>query len=145
MNSASLDPQSNPGFVLWRLGSVWRKRAQEVLVKHGLTHPQFVLLACISEFSKKGEKPTQIRLAEYCGMDAATVSQVVRNLEEKGFICRKPLNGDQRAKALGTLEKGRTALAEAWPSIHVMDRAFMKSEKQDFVGFIQALRLTLNL
>lgn len=41
-------PEESSGLLLWQLSNVWQTGIRKLLVKHDLTHPQFVVLASTS-------------------------------------------------------------------------------------------------
>jgi hypothetical protein len=46
-NEMSIHPsaEESPGFLLWRVSTLWRRAIEAILKPLGLTHPQFVVLA----------------------------------------------------------------------------------------------------
>jgi hypothetical protein len=40
----------SPGFLLWKLTTLWQQRLGLVLDEHGITHTQFVILASLRLF-----------------------------------------------------------------------------------------------
>ena len=39
------EPEHSPGFLLWQVSSLWRRKIETALYPLGITHVQFVLLA----------------------------------------------------------------------------------------------------
>jgi hypothetical protein len=56
----SRSPADSPGFLLWRATLRWQRGIAAVLAPLGLTHVQFVLLACTSWLNAQGEDPNQL-------------------------------------------------------------------------------------
>jgi DNA-binding MarR family transcriptional regulator len=54
------------------------------------------------------------QLAEYVGTTPPTVTKLVRELEHRGLIARRPDAGDGRASILSLTEKGRQVAEEIW-------------------------------
>jgi DNA-binding MarR family transcriptional regulator len=81
-------PAASPGFLLWHLTLAWQRAVTAVLEPLGLTHVQFVLLACTWWLSSQGQVPNQLQLARQAGTDVKMTSQVERRLEAKGLLDR---------------------------------------------------------
>src|SRR5712664_1342161 len=91
----------SPGFLLWHASLRWQRKMAAALRPVGLTHVQFVLLASTWWLATHGGQPTQRELADQAGTNEMMTSQVVRVLEIKGLITRKPDERDPRALRLG--------------------------------------------
>ncbi|MFD2264919.1 MarR family winged helix-turn-helix transcriptional regulator [Lacibacterium aquatile] len=115
-------PEESPGLQLWRASMVWRRKIEDALAAHDLTHPQFVLLATIGWSLTAGPGLSQIELSRIVGLDANTVSQVVRGLEAKGLILREATKG--RAKRLLLTDLGAVRVRETVPVVEAADAAF---------------------
>ncbi|WP_202630528.1 MarR family winged helix-turn-helix transcriptional regulator [Deinococcus alpinitundrae] len=94
----------------------------------GLTHVQFVLLACTWWLNSHGEQPNQLRLSQQAGVDVKMTSPVLRTLEEKGFIERTTDPSDTRAKRIQVTERGASLAPQAIDVVEQVDRAFFGSE-----------------
>jgi MarR family transcriptional regulator, organic hydroperoxide resistance regulator len=114
----------SPGFMLWRVSSLWQRRIKAALEPFDLTHTQFVLLAGLSWLGRQVSNITQVQLAEHLGMDVMMTSQVLRTLETKGLIERPPHPTDSRAKALTLTKAGRGLTARAVPVVEAADLEF---------------------
>src|SRR4051794_25495275 len=104
-------PARSPGFLLWHTTMTWQRAMTRTLTPLGLTHAQFVLLACAWWLASTGEPPTQVRLAEQAGTDVTMTSDVVTRLEASGLLRREPHPRDGRAKVVTVTEQG-AALAQ---------------------------------
>lgn len=67
-------------------------------------HPQFTILMVLS----KNEGVSQTLMTEYVDRDKASVSRNIKDLETKGYICRK--NDGGKKKLLFLTEKGESVL-----------------------------------
>ena len=113
------DPETSPGFLLWHVTLRWQREIAAALAPLGLTHVQFVLLACTWWLNTHGETdPNQLALARQAGTDVKMTSQVLAKLEAKGLVRREVDPADTRAKRLRVTEAG-AALAQR--SIGVVD------------------------
>jgi DNA-binding MarR family transcriptional regulator len=83
-------PQRTFGFRLWAVKHAWTRRLEAVLEPTGLTHMQYIIMRCIGHVAAEGALPSQVRIAETMGIDRMTVSKVVRTLEAKGLLARRP-------------------------------------------------------
>ena len=114
----------SPGFSLWQVSSMWQRQINAGLKQFDLTHAQFVLLASMTWLAD-GEKPlTQVDLASHAKMDVMMTSNVLRTLEEKGLILRKPHPTDTRAKALSITAQGRKLAVQAIGVVEKIDHEF---------------------
>jgi DNA-binding MarR family transcriptional regulator len=117
-------PEESPGYLLWKVSTLWRRSIESALKPLGLTHPQFVVLAAIGWLTKEGKAIRQIELARFCALDANTISQILRGLNAKKLIERKAQDG--RSKSPMLTEKGASLLQTAVPIVEKEDRAFFR-------------------
>ncbi|QZY51828.1 MarR family winged helix-turn-helix transcriptional regulator [Leucobacter tenebrionis] len=78
-----------------------------ILEPLGLTHPQYLVMLALW-----GDAPLRFReLAEMLRLDPATLSPIIKRLEQSGLIERLPVDGDERTFSLVPTEAG-SALRE---------------------------------
>lgn len=77
----ALTPGESPGFLLWHATLRRQRGVTAALTPLGLTHVQFVPLACTWWLNGQGEHPNQLAVARRAGTDVKMTSQVVRTLE----------------------------------------------------------------
>ncbi|GGR39100.1 MarR family winged helix-turn-helix transcriptional regulator [Deinococcus ruber] len=123
----ALEPGDSPGFLLWHATLRWQRQITAALEPLGLTHVQFVLLACNWWLNSHGETPNQLRLAEQAGIDVKMTSQVLRALEAKGLTARTPDPTDTRAKRLQVTAKGALLAPRAVEVVEAVDHAFFQA------------------
>ena len=82
-----------------RITSIYRP----LLEPYGLTYTQFVVLMALWE--EDGVSITQ--LAEKAGLTNATMTPLLRRLEEKDFITRERVEGNEREKRVVLTQSGR--------------------------------------
>src|SRR5262249_27033687 len=104
-------PEQSPGFLLWQVSTKCRREIETSLATLGVTHPQFVLLACLGWLTRHDDEVTQVELARFCSADINMTSQVLRSLERKGYIERQRRKNDERSK-LPRLTKSGKKLVE---------------------------------
>jgi MarR family transcriptional regulator, organic hydroperoxide resistance regulator len=114
----------SPGFMLWRVSSLWQRQIKAALEPFDLTHTQFVLLAGLSWLEQQTSNITQVQLAEHLGMDVMMTSQVLRTLESKGLVERPAHPTDSRAKALKLTQAGIELSAKTVPIVEAADQDF---------------------
>lgn len=127
--------QQSPGFLLWQISNKWQNQQKKALAKFNLTHVQFVLLASIVyeldkiEFSQK-------QLSAYAKTDVMMTSQVLRALEKKGLLTRKPSKIDARTIVLNPTLAGIELANKAVKVVEEVDKAFFSPlgvEKDQFI------------
>ena len=127
-NEISVHPsaEESPGFLLWRVSTLWRKAIETVLKPLGLTHPQFVVLATTGWLTRTGERASQAEIGRKAALDPNTTSQILRGLQAKGLIERSH-NIDERSKYPILTATGAESLAKAMPAVESADAAFFAS------------------
>ncbi|UBV41496.1 MarR family transcriptional regulator [Deinococcus taeanensis] len=119
-----LEPGNSPGFLLWHATLRWQRELAAALDPLGLTHVQFVLLACAWWLNTKGVQPNQLTLSQQAGIDVKMTSQVLRALEDKGLIERHTDPLDTRAKRLHVTDRGAALAPRAIEVVEQVDHAF---------------------
>jgi len=120
-------PESSPGLLLWRSTLAWQRDVAAALDPLGLTHSQFVLLACAWWLEAHGGAGTQVMIAAQAGMDVKTASQVLRRLEAAGYVSRQQPPGDARARIVSTTAAGREMGDRALSAVEAVDEAYFAS------------------
>ncbi|HEY2095951.1 MAG TPA: MarR family transcriptional regulator [Pseudonocardia sp.] len=121
-----LGPGDSPGFLLWHATLRWQRDIAAALTPLGLTHVQFVLLACAWWLNGQGEHPNQLALARQAGTDVKMTSQVLRALESKGLIEREVDPADTRAKRLRVTDSGTALAPRALAAVEQVDARFFQ-------------------
>ena len=115
----------SPGFLLWRTTLRWQRLMTTALRPFNLTHVQYVLLASTWWLTRvAGETPNQRRLAEHAGTDAMMTSQVVRALEAKKLVTRRPDPKDSRAQCVAVTDEGADLARRAISVVEAADERF---------------------
>ncbi|MGQ4335402.1 MarR family winged helix-turn-helix transcriptional regulator [Streptomyces hayashii] len=121
-----LSPGDSPGLLLWHATLRWQRDLAAVLAPLGLTHVQFVLLACAWWLNSQGEHPNQLTLARQAGTDVKMTSQVLRTLEQKGLVEREVDPADTRAKRLRVTDAGADLAPRAIAAFELADARFFQ-------------------
>lgn len=116
--------RQSPGFVLWHLTVRWERAVTAALRPFGLTHPQFVLLACTYWANIHGASPSQVDVARQAGLDPKAVSPVLRRLEKAQLVTRQMDPTDSRARRLAVTRRGRNLAAKTIAVVEQVDDEF---------------------
>lgn len=116
-------PEESPGYLLWRVSTQWRSAIESVLKPLGLTHPQFVILACLGWLTRRADPVSQIEIARSASLDPNTTSQILRGLEAKKLIKRMQ-KADERSKNPMLTSAGFQILGQALPAVEKADAKF---------------------
>ena len=114
-------PEQSPGFVLWRATLAWQRNITAALEPFGLTHVQFVLLAC-AWWLGRDAVPRQADVAAQAGTDPVMTSEVLRRLEAKGLVRRTPDPDDGRARRIEVTPEGLRLAELAVAAVEQVDR-----------------------
>jgi len=132
-------PASSPGFLLWHVTLHWQRTMTSVLAPLGLTHVQFVLLACTWWLESHGGSPNQLELARQAGTEPKMTSQVVRRLEAQGLVHREVDATDTRARRIGLTSQGRSLARRAIAVVEQADLEFFGREAARVTPILQRL------
>jgi DNA-binding MarR family transcriptional regulator len=127
----ALSPGDSPGFLLWHATLRWQRDIAAALGPLGLTHVQFVLLACTWWLNTQGEQPNQLAVARQAGTDVKMTSQVLRALEAKGLVEREVDPADTRAKRLRVTSTGAELAPRAIAAVEDVDARFFQPVARD--------------
>ncbi len=120
-------PENSLGFLLWQVSKTWRRHFVAGLKPLDLTDLEFCVLSGVNHLTHRtGEAPTQVAVANYFAVNVMTVSQLVRRLEKRGLIRRRPHAADTRARSLSLSPAGKATLAEALTLADEIHRSFFK-------------------
>jgi DNA-binding MarR family transcriptional regulator len=140
--SKYVTPDESPGYLLWRVSSLWRTAIEKTLKTYDLTHPQFVVLAVIGWLTKESGHISQAKISRAVGLDPNTVSQIIRGLEKKKFINRAQ-KVDERSKNPTLTALGNSILIQALPAVERADTDFFtelsRQEVHQIVTIFQKL------
>ncbi|WP_375451794.1 MarR family winged helix-turn-helix transcriptional regulator [uncultured Devosia sp.] len=90
-------------------GRMWRKLAREAVARHGVAEAGAAPLLWIGRL---GGKVRQNVLADYCGMEGASLVRILDDLEAAGLVVRVPDASDRRANLLDLTDEGQSRLRE---------------------------------
>lgn len=113
-------PEDSLGFLMYHVTHAWLRQLNSALAEVDMTYLQFVALMGIAWLGQFGSV-TQVKLANFTRGDPMLVSKVLRTLERKRAISRRPDPHDSRAKAIKLDEVGFEMAKRALP---VVERAY---------------------
>jgi DNA-binding MarR family transcriptional regulator len=134
-----IHPGESPGFMLWHATLRWQRRISQALAPMGLTHVQFVLLACTWWLNQQDQHPSQVELATFAGTDVKMTSQVLRSLERKGLLGREVDPVDTRARLLRVTRPGARLAPRAIAVVQQVDAEFFDEVPADALHLLRAL------
>jgi DNA-binding MarR family transcriptional regulator len=130
------------GLTFIRAYNLWHRSIKSELRAFGITHPQFVILATLGHLSQNGGEVTQRDLSDSSGIDAMTVSTIVRNLESSGLVVREASPNDSRAKSVCLTDEGVKRINQALPIVESIDNSFFEplgAHRQDLNALLLEL------
>jgi DNA-binding MarR family transcriptional regulator len=135
-----LSPEESPGFLLWHVSLRWQRQVAAALGPLGLTHVQFVLLACTWWLNRDGARPSQVAVARQAGTDVKMTSEVVRALETKGLVTREVDPTDSRARRLSVTDAGAALARQAIAVVERTDAEFFaRADLAAAIGLLTTL------
>lgn len=121
------------------------RRCQQIAVSvfldecrtYDLTPLQFAVLAALAE----GGPEDQVRLAGSLALDRTTIGVVVKNLEGRGLVERRPSEKDRRAKLISITSLGQALVTDVAPSVDAaQDRMLAPLTDQERRRFLDLLQ-----
>jgi DNA-binding MarR family transcriptional regulator len=116
-----------------------QQKMSHVLSRHGLTSPQFDVLATLH----RGEGLMQQELATRLLVTKGNICGVLDRLEAAGRIERRPDPEDRRTNCIYLTEKGRQVFAETLPDHHAHIYEMMAGFDAEQIKTLQSLLQTL--
>src|SRR5947209_1741700 len=87
--------------------------------RHGLRDREWMALRFLGRANRFSRTPSA--LAGFIGSTRATASQIVKTLESKSFLVRKPSQEDKRSVVLHVTPQGEKCLSQHDPINHVLN------------------------
>ena len=131
------DLDKDSGFLMLRVSKLWEEAHEKALKRHyDISYMQYAVLASIHWLALHEQKSvTQIKLSKHTKISPMTISQTLKTLEAKGYVCRRVYTGDVRAKCAFLTPKGEELLHKAFRVIYATDEKFFYSlgrNRQEF-------------
>lgn len=132
-------------FLLWRIMRLWQRDRQKFLDEFNTTISQLEILGGIYYLVNVEKKETtQILLSQETGIDPMTTSTILRNLEKKGLVIRKPSQKDTRARIVEVTKAGYDLLLAAMHRLKKTQEDTLQCINQDVVK-VELLKLLKEL
>ena len=132
-------PEESLGYMFWLTSNLWQRKMVKALKPTGLTLVQLVLLAGVAWLEKEPEEITQVRLARQAKTDVMMTSQVLRKLESKGLVRKRPSESDTRSNVITLTEKGAEKVAKALEIAENVDSSFFRYLRGNYNEFLLEL------
>jgi len=120
----------------------WRRHLKRHLVPFGITLKQVYVLRQLAR--REFLYPSQIAELLFCDRPTATV--VIRNMEKRGWVTRRPDDQDRRQVRVAITEQGRAKLSEVvhsqWGPLELQSHqlsCFSESEVAELQGLLGKL------
>jgi len=137
------DARASLLYLIKRVELAVRKRLDEVLSEHGLTTTQYTALTAL----EGNPAMTAAALARHTFVAAQTIAQLVRTLEERGWVERRPDPSSRRQALLALTPAGARLLAELRGPVAAVERRMTEgltaAEVRAVEGRLRAFRVAL--
>ena len=133
-------PDKAVGFVLWRVMHRYQRAVERALAPHELTHLQFTTLAMTAWMCRSGDFVTQAELAREADIHPMQISLMLKALESKGMVARRPSTTDTRTRLVGITPAGIKALRTALPIIVELQQQMFGNAGAPGGALLNALR-----
>jgi DNA-binding MarR family transcriptional regulator len=127
--------------MFWLTSNLWQRKMVKALKPTGLTLVQLVLLAGVAWLDRESEPITQVRLARQAKIDVMMTSQVLKKLESRGLVSKRPSESDTRANVVMLTEKGAEKVAKALRIAEKVDSDFFQPLEKKHGEFLTALEV----
>jgi MarR family transcriptional regulator, lower aerobic nicotinate degradation pathway regulator len=132
----ALDIHALPGHLIRRLQQIAVGLFLDEVGELGLTPVQFALLQ--TAHLQPGIDQRSAALA--VGQDTSTLATVADRLESRGWLERRVVEGDRRARALSLTREGAAVLAQATPRMHAaQSRILAPLSERERASFMRLL------
>ena len=125
--------------MFWQTSNLWQRKMAKALKPLGLTPVQLVLLAGVAWLEGESGPITQVRLARQAKADVMMTSQVLKKLESRGLVSKRPSESDTRANVVTLTEKGAEKVAKALRTAEKVDSDFFLPLEGKYGDFLTAL------
>lgn len=127
------------GYCFYKLAMRFRAMVDEELQEFQVLAPQFGILKMLSEVGSM----TQVELGNYMAIDKATMVRFIDGLEKNGYLVRKNVEGDRRAKLLEITKAGLKASEQMHEARQRAEKNFLSplaaSERTTFKEILMKL------
>lgn len=107
------DPYDDLGFLFWQIMKAWQRAKHKLLDEFNLTPSQLEVLSAIHHLTLLNEEVNQVAISHLINVDPMTTSSILKKLEKKELITRKPSSSDTRARIVDMTKIGNNLLVKA--------------------------------
>jgi MarR family transcriptional regulator for hemolysin len=126
------------GFLIRRIGRLWRREADQALVDHGLSQATALPLVVLSRWGKSARQGV---LAEEMGIEGPSLVRLIDLLQAEGLVERREDPTDRRAKMLHLTALGETKAEEVNRVLRRVRAYLLKDiSSEDLAVTFEALR-----
>ncbi len=126
---------------LLKLHQLWQSSARRFLKAYDITYPQFRVLKGLVDANNDNKRISQSHLSERIGIDAMTLSTIIRNLEARKLIQRMESRSDTRAKNVYITAIGLSLMKEITPSMETAAEMFFGEMHENGDELLRVLTL----
>ncbi len=119
------EAEESLGFLLWKASNRLQRLHAQCLTNLKVTPTQFSLMTCLVYLSQDGPV-TSSRLVRHSGMDKMVVSDLVKSLERKKLLVKKPNPKDGRSFLISPTALGVRITNSAVLKVEALDVVFFK-------------------
>lgn len=138
--SREVAPADARGALLERVVTEWQQVLRATLLPLELTQAQFRLLVAATWLSAHHRDVRQSDIAAQANADPVMTSEVLRTLEARGLVTRKPHPTDRRARSVMVTETGGRLADRAARLVDVVERKFFEAGLREFGPLAKALK-----
>ena len=117
-------PKNSSGFMLWQVFVVWQGQVKSLLLKHDISHAQFIILANLLWFNEHNRTITQAQLVKSTKLDKMTISKSLKKLTIMDLLYRSDSKNDTRVKDVFLTKSGTKLIKKLIPLVEEVDNQF---------------------
>ena len=131
-----------PGYLMWRAHqTAWRSFVDETQAL-GVTPVQYSILVAVWEFPSTDAT----RVADLLLFEKTTINDIVKRLEDKGFLERRPNPNDKRVRSIYITDSGRRVVEAVEPvRDRIAGRLLAPLSQRERTTLLQLLRKLVNI
>ncbi len=133
-------PNASRAAQLERVTNTWMAHLRAALDPLELTPAQYQLLTAAAWLTARQSAVRQSEISALANTDPVMTSEVLRTLEGRRLIARRPHPTDRRAKAITVSEAGGTLAERARRLVEATETRFFQCGTQDFGSLAKALK-----
>lgn len=124
-NTFAVDkPEESLGLLLWKTTITWQRQIRDLLEPHGISHPQFVIMAILLWHDEHQEIINQVTIVNMSKLDKMTVSASLKKLVAQDYVNREENKMDTRSKSITLTLSGKEFIRQLVPQIEHIDAKF---------------------